>query len=119
MTLFLRTVFIGIFCLASGVASAEPSSAQTIFKAAELFEMCNSSYDTDYGFCAGYISSIAEILAHQPISGYRACHHQIVQSQQLVDLFKNYAEVYPEMMAGSASVAVAASFARAFPCHVP
>src|SRR5690606_41109156 len=28
----------------------------------ELLALCNSTYDTDYGFCAGYITGIANAL---------------------------------------------------------
>lgn len=82
----------------------------------ELLEFCNSKYDTDYGFCAGYISGIANAMLSAPVSGERACHHAPVRSEQLIDIYRNYAEVFPSNMRGSAAKTTAAAIARAFPC---
>ncbi len=85
--------------------------------AQELLKMCNSTYDTDYGFCAGYVSALANALLSGPVSGESACNHSPVRSQQLIDIFRTYAELYPEQMPGPAAKTVAAAIARAFPCH--
>lgn len=83
----------------------------------ELLKLCNSTYDTDYGFCAGYISGIANALLAGPVAGETACNHQPVRSEQLIDIYRNYAEVFPGNMKGSAAKTAAAAVARAFPCH--
>lgn len=82
----------------------------------ELLAMCSSRYDTDYGFCAGYVSGIANAMLAGPVSGERACSHGPVRSQQLIDLYRSYAEVFPENLRGAAAKNVAVAIARGFPC---
>ncbi|MDP2205542.1 MAG: Rap1a/Tai family immunity protein [Alphaproteobacteria bacterium] len=82
----------------------------------ELLVMCNSRYDTDYGFCAGYVSGIANAMLAGPVSGERACSHGPVRSQQLIDLYRSYAEIFPENLRGAAAKNVAVAIARGFPC---
>lgn len=82
----------------------------------ELLRMCNSTYDTEYGFCAGYVSAIANALLSGTVSGERACSHGPIRSQQLIDIYRGYADVFPENLKGSAAKNVAASIARGFPC---
>jgi len=82
----------------------------------ELLALCNSHYDTDYGFCAGYVSGIANALLAGPVSGERACSHGPVRSQQLIDLYRNYAEIFPDNLRGAAAKNVAVAIARGFPC---
>ena len=54
------------------------------FPAAELHDMCTSTSDVDYGYCAGYVSAVAHMLLTQHVDGYRACNHANVRSQQFV-----------------------------------
>jgi hypothetical protein len=82
----------------------------------ELLAMCNSRYDTDYGFCAGYVSGIANAMLAGPVNGERACSHGPVRSQQLIDIYRSYAEVFPENLRGAAAKNVAVAIARGFPC---
>lgn len=109
----LLTAFVLCF---SSSAFAAPILPAPHFAGSELLKMCNSTYDTDYGFCGGYVSAIANVMLTESIAEYRACRHQQVRSQQAIDIFRGYAELFPEMMNGEASTAVAASLARAFPC---
>lgn len=103
-----------IFLFAStGKAPAANSEGLT---GTELLAMCNSTYDTDYGFCAGYVSALANALLAGPVAGEAACSHGPVRSQQLIDIYRTYAELFPENMKGAAAKTVSASIARAFPC---
>jgi hypothetical protein len=92
-------------------------AAEQSFSGAELNVLCTSASDIDYGYCAGYITSVANILASQSVDGYRACNHANVRSQQLVDTFRTWAEIFPDKLRSSADTAVAQSLARAFPCR--
>lgn len=107
-------IALGLLCLLATPAPAANSEGLT---GTELLALCNSTYDTDYGFCAGYISGIANALLAGPVVGETACNHQPVRSEQLIDIYRNYAEVFPGNMKGSAAKTTAASIARAFPCH--
>lgn len=85
--------------------------------AAELAVMCSSKSDLDYGYCAGYVTSVADgMIAAGSIGGYSACNHAHVKSQQYIDVFSAYAEMFPEKLSGDAETVVAAAVARAFPC---
>lgn len=104
-------VVLALLALASPSKAGEPA-----FSAAELAELCISKYDTDYGYCAGYVSAVAGLLLKQSVGGYSACSFERVKSQQFVDIFKTYADIFPDHMKLDADVAVAAALARAFPC---
>lgn len=95
---------------------ADASANRHVMTGEELLNLCNSRYDTDYGFCAGYVSAIANALVAGEVSGERACSHGPVRSQQLVELYRSYAEVFPENLRGPAAKNVAAAIARSFPC---
>lgn len=114
---FLTAVLIAFLTLPAFSAKAAVHRAAPQFSGAELLKMCNSTYDTDYGFCGGYVSAIANALLTESIAEYRACRHQQVRSQQAIDIFRGYVELFPEMLSGEASSAVAAALARAFPCQ--
>lgn len=99
-------------CLSSARAFAEPSS----FLASDLLMMCTSTSDVDFGYCAGYVSAHADQMLSEPVYGMQACNHQKVRSQQLVDIFTGYVELFPENKEEPAGKTVAAAIARAFPC---
>ncbi len=95
-----------------------PVAANDRLSAAELMQMCSSTHDVDYGYCAGYITAIADqMLSTGTAGGERACNHAGVRSQQYVDVFRSFAEIFPERLQDQAERTVAASFARAFPCR--
>ncbi len=93
---------------AGGVAKA--ATAAPSMSAGDLQGMCLSSYDVEFGWCAGYVTALAE-------AGGGACQDAPVRSQQYVDIFKAYMEVFPEAKKSPAQQAVSAAMARAFPCR--
>lgn len=114
----------GITLMASAIllfTSISPVQASTPadpgFSSVQLYNLCASKYDTDYGYCAGYVSAIANILLNETVGGFRACNLGIVRSQQFVDIFKAYAAREQQNLPADANVAVAASLAQAFPCQ--
>lgn len=115
---FPGALFSFVILLSSSIAAAKAPAEAPHFSGTELLTMCTSAYDTDYGTCAGYINAISDILLHESVADQRACKHDKVRSQQGIDIFRSYAEVFPEMLKEEASVAVAAAFARAFPCNL-
>ena len=84
---------------------------------AELHTMCTSASNLDYGFCAGYVTAVADALHGASVAGYRACGHDGTRSQQLIDTYNAFADMFPGNLQDSADAAVAASLARAFPCR--
>jgi len=98
--------------------AATPVAANDRLSATELMQMCSSTHDVDYGYCAGYITAIADqMLSTGTAGGERACNHAGIRSQQYVDVFRSFAEVFPERLKDQAERTVAASFARAVPCR--
>lgn len=107
-----------LWILFLGMMMAAPAFAEAPrFTGAQLEEMCRSESNLDYGYCAGYVTAVADELIAGSIGPYRACNHDAVKSQQYVDIFRNYVASFPESRAMSADEAAAAAFARAFPCQ--
>ncbi|TAL35940.1 MAG: hypothetical protein EPN97_06785 [Alphaproteobacteria bacterium] len=109
----MRAALLILCLLAATPADAADTSRLT---ASQLNEMCSSAANLDYGYCAGYVTAVADELLYGSVGEYRACNHAAVRSQQYVDIFKNYVASYPESLSKPADLAAAAAFARAFPC---
>lgn len=110
----LLSVFFLIFLFP---ATALAQQAEFKDSGYELFSACTSHYDTDYGYCAGYVTAVADVLLQQPLYGFGACNHAPVKSQQLVDLVTLFLEDNPELQSRPAKLVVAMALARAFPCQ--
>lgn len=82
-----------------------------------LMTFCNGKFDTDFGICSGYITAISEVmLSGHAVQGYRACDHDGIRAQQLVDLIRLDIGENAAMQNQSATRMVAAILADAFPC---
>lgn len=116
----MRIYFITMLTAAAAIIAALPAQAkphnQTEFSGRDLYQMCDSTYDTDYGYCAGYVSAVANTLLTESVGGFRACNFGQARSQQFVDIFKSYAQNVDANLSGDANALVAAALARAFPC---
>lgn len=113
----MRTPLLSALFLLLAMATPAQAAADRL-TAGELMRMCSSEHDVDYGYCAGYITAVADqMLAAGTAAGQHACNHEGIRSQQYVDVFRSYAEIFPERMKDEAEATVAASFARAFPCR--
>lgn len=107
-----------VILILSLIFFATPAFAKSAtFSGRDLLDMCTSKYDTDYGFCAGFVSAIANAMINNAIGPDRACHVENLKSQQAIEIYTNYAELFPEMMREEASKAASAALARAFPCQ--
>lgn len=107
MNRFALPLVLIMAMITGGVAKAATAPSMS---AGDLQGMCLSSYDVEYGWCAGYVTALAE-------AGGGACQDAPVRSQQYVDIFKAYMEVFPEAKKSPAPQAVSAAMARAFPCR--
>lgn len=82
-----------------------------------LMTYCAGQYDIDLGVCTGYILAIAEtMVTGQTSFGQRACGHDGVKAQQLVDLVRLELGQQPDLKNQPAGVMVANVLASAFPC---
>lgn len=108
---FLFALSLSLAPLPAAAANQDGMTGQ------ELLRLCSSKYDTEYGFCAGYISGIANTMLAGDVAGLRICSMGAARTQQLIDIYRSYAEVFPENLRGSAVRNVAMSLARSFPCR--
>lgn len=118
----LRTLAVVLpICLSLSSFAPQGTKAASVnsdgLTGTELMRLCSSKYDTEYGFCAGYISAIANAMLSGEINGERACTHGAIRTQQLIDIYRSYGELFPENLRGSATKNVAVSIARGFPCR--
>lgn len=83
-----------------------------------LMTFCSGKYDTDVGVCSGYIMAVAEAMAQkQGLYGQKACGHDGIKAQQLVDLVKLDIGDHPDLEKQPAGPMVAGIIARSFPCY--
>lgn len=111
----MRIFLCVLICCLSFSAHAQTRSQD--FSATDLYALCTSPYDTDYGFCAGYVAGIAQAMLTQSVFDQRACGHGRVRGQQFADIFKLYVEANEAQKDQAAVAVIAQSLARAFPCH--
>lgn len=112
--LMKRFLLISGFTLAAFFSTAEHAKAQSYYLTAqELLQMCNSNFNTDYGYCAGYVTGVADEL----LGSASACHKVSVKSQQLRDITVRYIDKHPESLNRPARSVTAAALAAAFPCR--
>jgi hypothetical protein len=86
-----------------------------------LLRDCNEPVASfEYGFCAGYVIGIAQMLKAENMEGssyyWKACLPQNAPPQQLVDVVKKRLNDYPEKRNQHPTVVILAAFAIAFPC---
>ena len=109
-----RLLLISGFVLAASFSAPEKAQAESYYLTAqELLQMCGSSFNTDYGYCAGYVTGVADEL----LGSAASCHKVSVKSQQLRDITVRYMEKHPESLNRPARSVTAAALAGAFPCR--
>jgi hypothetical protein len=112
----IMTFVVMAVCLSHQVSRAWAGYAHEVLSGSELFRLCQSKSDIDYGFCAGYVTAIAQAMLASPVAGYRACNHGAVRSQQWIDTYARWVQQHPDAHTAPADQAVAQSIAQAFPC---
>ncbi len=113
-------LLIAAIVISFGFGIASEAKAQEIAfydTAAVLEQFCTSRYDTDYGYCAGFITSVADILLQYELYGYSACFSSAIKSQQLIDNVVSYLKDHPEEITKPAKEVAAKALATAFPCQ--
>ncbi len=110
-------IFAFVLCLLAGKAgAAEVSQPFNHISGRDLMNFCSGRFDVDYGYCAGYMSALSEILIDHKLYGMQPCNHGPVRSQQLMELTREYFRQNPDDMNGPASVAAVKAITRSFPC---
>jgi len=114
----LKTTLILLFTILLNITFISPSIADNkgYGTGHDLLRSCTSTYDTDYGYCAGFVTGIADVMLVGAVDGHRACNHAPVRSQQFIDITTMYMEHNKDIMNDSARSIVASALERSFPC---
>lgn len=122
--MFGRAIVLGLFFVFGTIAGAfagQEGGAGSVspgrLNATDLMTLCAGKYDVDLGFCAGYMTAVADMMVDQPLYGFRACLLGPVRSQQIMDNVILKVKAMPDRGAFAARAVVADSLARAFPCY--
>ncbi|MBV1929372.1 MAG: hypothetical protein KUG81_07675 [Gammaproteobacteria bacterium] len=68
-------LFIVSFLFLSTLSGTVKASQDSYYMTgAELEKFCNSTYDTEYGYCAGFITAIADVMLVQNVEGLSLIH---------------------------------------------
>lgn len=98
--------------------SAPPAQAgEQGVSAGQLKAYCTGQYDVDAGFCAGYVTAIADLMKQQTLAGYTVCNLGPVGSQQLMELVQIQMQEQGGDPAQNATTMAAETFARFYPCR--
>ena len=94
-----------------------PAAAAHYDNAGTLRQFCQSGYDTDYGYCAGFLTAIADVMMDHSAYGYTACVAPNIKPQQLTDNIIAYMDAFQVDPLMPAKEYVAAMLADRFPCR--
>ncbi|NCC22100.1 MAG: hypothetical protein EOM26_06510 [Alphaproteobacteria bacterium] len=95
----------------------EISAPESHLAGRDLLNFCHGKYDVDAGYCAGYMTAVAELLLDHPLYRMTACEHGKVRSQQLTEIYMEHLQKYPPRADVPASMAAVEAVALAFPCR--
>jgi len=121
----MRIISVFRFLIISGLVYFSPihiglSGAQESRDALHgsiLAEYCRGHTDIDVGICTGYILAVAEaMLSGREAYGHRACGHDGVRAQQLVDLVRLDLGRNRDLTAQPAGTMVAQILAGSYQC---
>ena len=117
----LVALFMGLSMMMSSPSWAQEkavskASVDYFISAPDLKTYCFSAYDTDFGYCAGYVTGVADLMHEHTIYGFETCNMQMVKSQQMVDIVKNFMNKNPGQVKGNARYLVAQALSKSFPC---
>lgn len=113
---FLGLFILSVFLFGTLPGSAKASQDSYYMTGVELEEFCNSKYDTEYGYCAGFVTAIADVMLAQNVEGLSSCNHISAKSEQLIENIRHFMEINPETRTQLARVVVARTLAHGFPC---
>lgn len=83
----------------------------------DLARFCEQATDLDAGFCAGYVTAIADVMIDQPLYGFRACLYPSVRTQQIMENVIQAMKAPPDRSQFAARAVVADTLSKAFACY--
>ncbi len=106
-------VFLGLFLLSAPAMAAGDGA----LSADKLKTYCAGQFDVDAGFCAGYITAVADFMKQKALPGYSVCNLSPVGSQQLMELVQSQMQEQAFDPAMPATSLTADTLARYYPCR--
>ena len=107
---------VSVFCFLM-MLSAAAQAADGGVTAGQLKTYCAGQYDVDAGFCAGYVTAIADLMKQKTLSGYTTCNLGPVESQQLMELVQIQMQENAIDPMQPATSLTAEMLARFYPCR--
>ncbi len=115
--LSILSVFLSFSFMPKSFADLAPKT-QGFIAATQLKTYCMSHYDVDQGYCAGFVTGIADIMQEHRLYHFEACNMAHLRPQQIVDHVKQVmAQAQKDKMQGNARLFVAYALAHKFPCY--
>ncbi len=113
----LRTVAIGAalaLVLVNAPASAE--SDPSLASGDDVRAFCHSESPRRQGVCFGFALAVAEIVAIEPVAGWRACFPGEVTRGQYDHIMVKFLDDNQKLLHLRATSLAARAYAEAFPC---
>ncbi len=118
MKFFILTIFSLLISFPVTAQEFVPiGNVQSQISGKDLMHMCQGRYDIDYGYCAGYLAAVSEIMLEHQVYGQTACNQGPVATQQLMELYRQHMKENPTSQMQPASAATAQALSRFFHCR--
>lgn len=114
---FTIILCLAFFCVGQ-IKVSDANASRDSLHGTTLATYCAGKFDVDAGVCTGYILAISEALIQgSTVFGYKACGHDVIKGQQLVDIVKFDLSENPDQVNQPAGAMVAGILSRSFPCY--
>ena len=112
-----KTVAIGAaLALVLVNATASAAADASLVSGDDVRAFCHSESPRRQGVCFGFAIAVAEIVAIEPVAGWRACFPGEVTRGQYDHIMVKYLDDHPEKLHHDAIDLTAQAFGIAFPC---
>ena len=110
-------LLVAVLVLALASAPSANAAANPILVSGnDVKAFCHSESPRRQGVCFGFAIAVAEIVAIEPVAGWRACFPGEVTRGQYDHIMVKYLDDHPEKLHLTATSLAARAFAAAFPC---
>lgn len=102
------------------IISYQPQAVQAstaMLSSQDIKTYCFSDYDIDVGYCAGYITAVADLMVEHRIYGFEACYMELKSPQAMVQKVRGYIRKDPSIIRGNARYMIAHILAQLYPCY--
>lgn len=98
------------------VSSSNVQASTSMLSSQDIKTYCLSDYDIDVGYCAGYVTAVADLMVEHRIYGLEACYMELKSPQKMVQYVRAYIRKNPSIVQGNARFMIANILAQLYPC---